>query len=450
MPYEAETGRIRIALAGDAMINRPLAVYREPEYLELIEIVRSADIGLVNLEAQINDFEHTWAQKPGSISWQVGAPGCLDDLRWMGFGAVTVASNHSFDFNEAGFLTTLRHVREHGLAAAGGGMNLAEARSPAIVDLPQGRVALMAACSTFSDQSEAGEARPDFPGKPGINALHHDAVHSVPRHVFDALREAKRELGYEEYEDVHRRFHPHRAEDYDREVEVRLLGRTFRLAERYGIETSCRPADLDGIGRWIRGSSHGTDWRIYSVHTHESGSSGEIHEVCRESPAGFHVEFAHRAIDEGCHLVTGHGPHFLRGIELYQGRPIFYSLGNFVFHNDTVRRQPEPAYSRQGLGSDDTPGDWGAARSGGGAYGFPTDPAFYRSAIAVCDFDGGELREIRLHPLDLGFGKPMSQRGRPIPAGREVADEIIGWLQRLSELYGTRIDNEDGIGVVRV
>ena len=449
MPYEAEAGNITIALVGDAMINRRMAVHREPEYLELIDIVRSADFATVNLETQINEYEHSWAQKRGSVSWQVGEPGCLDDLRWMGFDAVTVASNHSFDFNEAGFLTTLRHVRDRGLAAAGGGTNLDEARAPAILDLAPGRVALMAACSTFSEQSVAGAARPDFPGKPGINALHHDVVHLVPRHVFEALREAKRELGYEEYEEVQRRFHPVRSGRYDRETEVRILGRSFRLADGYAIETSCRDAEIEAIERWIRGTGKHTDWRIYSVHSHESGPTGEIHEACRESPPGFLIDFAHRAVDSGCHVVTGHGPHFLRGIELYQGRPIFYSLGNFIFHNDTVRRQPEPAYSRQGLGDAHTPGDWGAARSGEGAWGFPVDAAFYRSIIAVCEFAGGELREVRLHPVDLGFGKRMSQRGRPLPASPEVANEIVLWLQRLSKPYGTRIDNEDGVGVIR-
>jgi hypothetical protein len=450
MPYEAEAGRISIALVGDAMINRRMAVHREPEYLELIEVIRKADFGIANLETNINEFEHTWAQKPGSISWQVGPPGCLDDLAWMGFDAVTVASNHSYDFNEAGFLTTLRHVREHGLAAAGGGANLEEARAPAVVDLAQGRLALMATCSTIAEQSVAGAARPDFPGKPGINALRHDIVHHVPPDAFDTLRVATRELGFDEYEDVHHRFHPHRVDHYDRDAEVRFMGRTFRLAEGYSTETSCNAADLESIERWIRGSGLHTDWTVYSVHSHESGATGEIHEVCRESPADFHVEFAHRAIDSGCHAVTGHGPHFLRGIEIYRGRPIFYSLGNFVFHNDTVARQPEPAYSRQGLGDEHTPGDWGAARSGGGAYGFPTDPAFYRSVVAICEFDGGELREIRLHPVDLGFGQPMSRRGRPLPASRQVADEIVAWLQRLSEPYGTTISNEDGIGVIRL
>ena len=122
MQYEAEAGNITIALAGDAMINRRVAVppgAGVPGAGSRSSAPRTSP--LVNLETQINEFEHSWAKKPGSISWQVGEPGCLDDLSWMGFDAVTVASNHSFDFNEAGFLTTLRHVRERGLAAAGGG-----------------------------------------------------------------------------------------------------------------------------------------------------------------------------------------------------------------------------------------------------------------------------------------------------------------------------------------
>lgn len=41
------------------------------------------------------------------------------------------------------------------------------------------------------------------------------------------------------------------------------------------------------------------------------------------------VAFAHAAIDAGADLVLGHGPHVPRALELYQGRLIAYSLGNF-------------------------------------------------------------------------------------------------------------------------
>jgi hypothetical protein len=40
-------------------------------------------------------------------------------------------------------------------------------------------------------------------------------------------------------------------------------------------------------------------------------------------------EFAHTLIDHGADVILGHGPHIVRGIEIYKGRFIAYSLGNF-------------------------------------------------------------------------------------------------------------------------
>lgn len=53
----------------------------------------------------------------------------------------------------------------------------------------------------------------------------------------------------------------------------------------------------------------------------------ELHNV----PDTDQVELAHTAIDAGAHLVIGHHPHVLQGIEEYNGRYILYSLGNFCF-----------------------------------------------------------------------------------------------------------------------
>ena len=43
------------------------------------------------------------------------------------------------------------------------------------------------------------------------------------------------------------------------------------------------------------------------------------------------VAFAHALIDGGADAVVGHHPHVLQGVELYRGKPIAYSLGNFIF-----------------------------------------------------------------------------------------------------------------------
>jgi hypothetical protein len=47
-------------------------------------------------------------------------------------------------------------------------------------------------------------------------------------------------------------------------------------------------------------------------------------------PRGDLRRWARAVIDAGADAVIGHGPHVLRGIEFYRGRPIVYSLGNFL------------------------------------------------------------------------------------------------------------------------
>ena len=46
------------------------------------------------------------------------------------------------------------------------------------------------------------------------------------------------------------------------------------------------------------------------------------------------VQFSKTVIDAGADLVIGHGPHVLRGIDLYKGKLIIYSLGNFLTHGN--------------------------------------------------------------------------------------------------------------------
>jgi poly-gamma-glutamate capsule biosynthesis protein CapA/YwtB (metallophosphatase superfamily) len=48
-------------------------------------------------------------------------------------------------------------------------------------------------------------------------------------------------------------------------------------------------------------------------------------------PDADQIAFAHAIIDAGADAIIGHHPHVLQGIEIYRGKPIAYSLGNFVF-----------------------------------------------------------------------------------------------------------------------
>lgn len=73
---------------------------------------------------------------------------------------------------------------------------------------------------------------------------------------------------------------------------------------------------------------------IVSFHGGAEGEGAEIlpfdREIFHGEDRGTVVEFARTVIDAGADLVLGHGPHVVRALELYQGRLIAYSLGNFA------------------------------------------------------------------------------------------------------------------------
>ncbi len=48
-------------------------------------------------------------------------------------------------------------------------------------------------------------------------------------------------------------------------------------------------------------------------------------------PRAYQTELAKLVIDAGAEVVIGHHPHVLQEIDVYKGKPIFYSIGNFVF-----------------------------------------------------------------------------------------------------------------------
>jgi poly-gamma-glutamate synthesis protein (capsule biosynthesis protein) len=52
------------------------------------------------------------------------------------------------------------------------------------------------------------------------------------------------------------------------------------------------------------------------------------------NPNNEQEEFAHAAIDAGADMIYGHHPHVVEAIEIYNGKPIFYSLGNFIFDQE--------------------------------------------------------------------------------------------------------------------
>ncbi len=92
--------------------------------------------------------------------------------------------------------------------------------------------------------------------------------------------------------------------------------------------------DLDAAARRIAEAAAEADVVVATMHGGAEGSDAQ-HQP--EGPETYLGEqrgdlraFARATIDAGADLVIGHGPHVLRGLELYKGRLVAYSLGNFV------------------------------------------------------------------------------------------------------------------------
>ena len=452
-PYRAGDGDFRMVLAGDAMPARSLTPYDEPGYKALLALLRGADAAFANLETTVRE-----AQEGTPILTQgtpmSTPPALVDELAWMGIDLVSCANNHATDYGEGGLIAMLAHLRRAGMPHAGAGENQAAARKPAYFDSAAGRVALVAATSFFPPWTRAADQRPDAGGRPGVNALAFSSHYTVDGETLEALRRASEGLGFKQQATRHRAmfFAAHEAPS-DGADSVNFLGAKFTRGNRFAVSTKADTRDVEENLRWIAEAKRQADFVIFSFHNHEFGDGGRLSaatNVGMEEPAEFALEFARAAIDAGADAVAGHGPHLTLGVEIYKGRPILYSLGNFVFQNDNVATFPAESYQRFGLGPDATPTDFLDARTGNGARGFPAEEAYWHGVAAECRFAGGKLKELRLHPLDLGFGQPRSQRGRPVLAQGAVAKTILGRVARLSRRYGTEFTIEDETARARI
>jgi poly-gamma-glutamate synthesis protein (capsule biosynthesis protein) len=182
-----------------------------------------------------------------------------------------------------------------------------------------------------------------------------------------------------------------------------------------------------------------SDFVIVTSHTHGGNKNVE--------PPSWQPGFAKECIDAGAIAYVSHGPHRLRGIEIYKGKPIFYSLGNFIFQNETIDPMPADNYERYDLPPDKLAGELYDKRFKGGTVGFPSEAIWYESIIAVPTFSKGKLVELKLYPIELNQKAPRSQRGTPRMAYGENAEKIIKRLAQLSEPLGIRIEFKNGIGV---
>ncbi len=244
--------RASLIFLGDVMLGRLVnheLKRRPPEYVwgNTLPILRQAAAVFINLECAITD----WGEPvPGKRFCFRTDSKNVEVLRAAGVRAACLANNHIMDYGDVGLLETVANLDRAGIAHAGAGRNLTEARRPAEFEVNGLRVAFIAA----TDNQPDWEATEDTPG-------------------------------------------------------------TFYVPIS---QTDPRFADLLGLVGAVRDRA---DLVIVSLHWGPNWGY---------DPPTEHRTAARRLIEHGADIVYGHSAHVFRGIEIIDGRPVFYSCGDFV------------------------------------------------------------------------------------------------------------------------
>jgi poly-gamma-glutamate capsule biosynthesis protein CapA/YwtB (metallophosphatase superfamily) len=413
--------------------NHTLAGAPDPQLQAVAGHFRAADLGFANMEGSLFDLA-------GFAGWQAGETGggypiapaaVAGDLRSLGITVVSKANNHATDWGTEGLVATLASLHAAHVAEAGAGMTLAQARAPVYLDTRRGVAAVVDTASTFTPMSVAcppPNARygPSARGCPGISALHVRAVHLLPHAQFDELRSLVAGL---------RVMSPQQS--WSGELDSALAGQgrgdlfvgdaVFRGAASRGFAWEMDPDDFHAVLDGIREARRHANFVLFSIHAHEitpydNPSQGNDNDTAR--PASFEPALFHAAIDAGADAVVRNGPHVLGGIEIYRGKPIFYSLGSLFFEFGGTRSYKVP---------------------GGMLLRF--SEAWFQTIVPVVTYRGGQVGEIRLYPMIIESSHAPTD-GRPRPADPAQAREILTRLQVMSAPYGTRIQIVDGVGII--
>jgi poly-gamma-glutamate synthesis protein (capsule biosynthesis protein) len=354
-----------------------------------------------------------------------------DDLRVMGINAVSKANNHSVDWGMEGLVASLKSLEAVGIAQAGGGIGDAQARAPTYIQTPHGKAALVSTTSSFPPAAVAGPSvtrqgvasRP----RPGISPLHVRQIRLVHADQLAALR---RIAG------------PATSPAGAKGDEVRISDHYFRASDIEGTTIEAKPEDKSAILDSIREAKAKAGFVAFTLHAHETaGNEDDMPPVDYEPmvlhranevpspddprPAAFIQPLFHEAVDAGADAVVRTGPHAVNGVEIYNGKPIFYGLGSLFLCFGGMRGYTAPSGQKKTF-----PEEW------------------FETIIPVCKYRTGKLSEVRLYPAEIESSTAQTD-GTPHIATPAKAARILKRVKKLSEAYGTEISIEDGVGFIR-
>jgi poly-gamma-glutamate synthesis protein (capsule biosynthesis protein) len=309
------------------------------------------------------------------------------DFAWeivkLGINLVSLANNHALDYGTEGLKDCLRILRQSGISNAGGGLNLAQARAGSRMQVLKTRFALL---------SFYVPSRTTNPDEPCISTI------ETPRVLI------KKEDGSVE------------STIAASEADVKAMEDAIVLAKR------------------------AADIVIVHFHIHDLSHSNAVTPLSsRSAVTPIHSLLAHKAVDAGADILINNGPHVLRAIEIYKGKPIFYSLSNFVYHWKTPEKIPPIVFER----NDET--YTGVVGSDPSLRGIDVREES-ETVVARLTIRENKVNKIELIPVTIDDRGP--HMGDPRLANDKRGKEIIEVLQKLSLPYKTKISYKDWYGTV--
>jgi poly-gamma-glutamate synthesis protein (capsule biosynthesis protein) len=277
------------------MFRAPVAAARfeAGTFHDVVAELGNSDLAIANLEMPLS---RRGAPVPKWANLR-SDPELIEDVRRMGIGAVSLANNHMMDFDREALFDTLDACDSASVARCGAGRDLDEALRPVMLDAGGLRVALIGVACTVPLEADAR------PGKPGIAPLR-----------------------------VHVSF----------ELEI------GQQAEQPGsmppVRTWADAADLERVNAEIAQARDAADLVIVAIHWGVPAFwlSPSFDQILAE----YQTPLGHALINAGADVIYGHHSHSLHPIEVYRGKPIIYSLGNFLFDWVMDFMEPESAIAR--------------------------------------------------------------------------------------------------------
>jgi poly-gamma-glutamate capsule biosynthesis protein CapA/YwtB (metallophosphatase superfamily) len=432
-----------LVAVGDCITSRPLSQLKAKDtaFADVLSILSSGDVTYGNMETSILDMRdfHGYTYPGPDDVGLVADPGVAADMKAMGFDVVSRANNHALDWGVEGMRETSQWLNEAGIAWAGVGETQGLARAAQYFNGKKGRIALVSMASTFRPTSDALPAHNAAPARPGVNALAVKRTIVIPA---DAMRQLVT-LEHTLYPAAREQPKP---EDLINGIPKKLsvFGTKFELGDSFTYRYQMDLEQLHGILRAIRQGKQNSDFLIATIHSHEPATSvapDPLNDFA-DSPAPFLRELAEAAIDSGADAFFVTGIHHLGPIQIYKGKPILYGLANF-FWSDIQEPMPADQYQiaqstlKEAFQHPEKATDADLVNLQN-AQAFAGDPPF-ESMLVKSVFEKGKLAELRVYPIDLGYGKKLTESGIPRTASPEKAQKILQRLQTLSAPYGTKI-----------